>query len=48
MGKFLISWGEYANMLDKQFDHSRSLAKAKEVLHNPVIDGLLDGKLTEE
>ena len=35
MSKFLVAWGEYAAMMDKQLDTDRSMKKMKKVLHNP-------------
>ena len=48
MGKFLVAWQEYANMLDSQLDTDRSMKKMKKVLHNPELDDLLKDKMTGE
>ena len=48
MGKFLISWKQYGDMLDKQLDTQRSMKKMKEVLHNPELDSMLKDKMTSE
>ena len=48
MTKFLIAWGEYAKMLDKQLDHDRSMSKMRKVLHDPLVEGMLQDKMTEE
>ena len=35
-------------MLANQMDHTRSVDKMKEVLHNPLVDQILEDKLTGE
>ena len=37
MDKFLIAWGEYAAMMDKQLDTKKDMKKMKKVLHNPHV-----------
>ena len=41
MDKFLIAWGEYAAMMDKQLDTKKDMKKMKKVLHNPHVEGML-------
>ena len=48
MGKFLIAWKQYGDMIDKQMDNQRSMKKMKKVLHDPTVDELLKDKMTEE
>jgi hypothetical protein len=48
MDKFLMAWAQYESMLANQLDHSRSVNKMKEVLHNPEMDAILKDKLTGE
>ena len=37
MDKFLVAWGEYAAMMDKQLDTKKDMKKMKKVLHNPHV-----------
>ena len=48
MGKFLMAWAQYEQMLDSQLDLSRDVKQMKQVLHNPQLDELLKDKMTEE
>ena len=48
MDKFLVAWGEYAAMMDKQLDTKKDMKKMKKVLHDPHVGGMLQDKMTEE